>query len=245
MEPRTSPFPQDRLAGDPAESEFGLQPAACDVGDTTRSDDATDDSLVDAARRKLGEAGQAARQQAHELADQATEALQSARRSGEEAIQQQKSRISEQVSRYGSVMRGVAGKFRDEGNAGIAGYAEQTADQLDRLAGYLSWRDMGGLLDDAQQSARRHPEVFFGSMFVAGLALSRFLKASRPQRLGSENRNLMPTGQPSGGAHWQRAEMVETSRPFEDPGVAAPVVHTQEAALAPSGAASIPSPYGA
>jgi hypothetical protein len=39
-------------------------------------------------------------------------------------------------------------------------------------------RSFQDLRRDAEDIARRHPAVFFGGMFVAGLALARFAKAS-------------------------------------------------------------------
>jgi hypothetical protein len=221
----------------------GFEGASCGF---TNESSSTPEKASDTARRKLGEVGNAAREQAQKLADQATGVMESARHQGKEALQQQKSKASEQVSRYSSVVRGVADKFREEQNTSIAGYADGMADQLDRLAGYLSWRDFNGLFDDAQDAARRRPDVFFGSMFVAGLALSRFLKASRPER-----RTSAIADEPSGNefavanvGQWQRTEVDEQSRSFDDPGVAEPIIGPEEPTVSTGGFCSTPSPYG-
>ena len=40
-------------------------------------------------------------------------------------------------------------------------------------------RDFATLRQDAEDMARRHPAVFFGGMFLAGLVVGNFVKASR------------------------------------------------------------------
>lgn len=240
MEPNVSPFPQEV----PTTSPPPL-PVGSDDTEVCATGFESSETASDKARRKLNEVGGEVREQAHKLADKATEAAGHARRQGEEAIHEQKSKVSEHVSRYSSVVRGVAEKFREEENSNIAGYADQMADQLDRLAGYLSWRDINGLLDDAQETARRRPDVFYGGMFVAGLALSRFLKASRPERRGLDHREPS-SGEfaSAGGGQWQRTEVVEQSRSSEDWDVETPGLEPQKPASSATGFSPSPSPFG-
>ncbi len=240
MEPNVSPFPREVPPTSPPPLPSGNEDTeVCESGFDSS------ETVSDKARRKLNEVGSEVREQAHKLADKATEAAEEARRHGEEAIHEQKSKVSEHVSRYSSVVRGVAEKFREEENAQIAGYADQMADQLDRLAGYLSWRDINGLLDDTQDMARRRPDFFYGGMFVAGLALSRFLKASRPERRGMGHREPS-RGEfaPAGSGQWQRSEVVEQSRSFEERDAETPALHPQSPATPATGFSPSPSPFG-
>jgi len=240
MEPNVSPFPREVPTTSPPPLPSGNEDTeVCESGFDSS------ETVSDKARRKLNEVSSEARKQVHKLADKATEAAEQARRQGEKAIHEQKSKVSENVSRYSSVVRGVAEKFREEENTQIAGYADQMADQLDRLAGYLSWRDMNGLLNDAQDMARRRPDVFYGGMFVAGLALSRFLKASRPEHRGRDHREP-GSGEfaPAGSGQWQRTEVVEQSRSFEEQDAETPALHPQSPATSATGFSPSPSPFG-
>lgn len=56
---------------------------------------------------------------------------------------------------------------------------------MERAAGYLRGHSPADFLDDLGSLARRKPEIFFGTMFVAGLASVRFLKASAREGRGS------------------------------------------------------------
>ncbi|MGC1480145.1 MAG: hypothetical protein WA771_06555, partial [Chthoniobacterales bacterium] len=47
-------------------------------------------------------------------------------------------------------------------------------------------KSVGDLVEDLRRTASRRPELFFGGMFVVGLATARFLKASRRERQGNE-----------------------------------------------------------
>lgn len=240
MEPNVSPFPREvPTTSAPPLPSGNEDTEVCETGFESS------ETASDKARRKLNEVSSEAREQVHKLADKATEAAEQARRQGQKAVHEQKSKVSENVSRYSSVVRGVAEKFREEENTQIAGYADQMADQLDRLAGYLSWRDINGLLDDTQDMARRRPDVFYGGMFVAGLALSRFLKASRPERRGRDHH------EPGSGefasadsGQWQRTEVVEQSRSFEERDAETPAFHPQSPGTSATGFSPSPSPFG-
>lgn len=60
----------------------------------------------------------------------------------------------------------------------IAHFAGQAADRLEQVADYLRDADFGRLRQDATDVARRHPALFLGGMFVAGLVLGNLAKAS-------------------------------------------------------------------
>ena len=97
---------------------------------------------------------------------------------GESLLRDQKGRVASRIENYGRAVHKAAHRLEEEHDDTIASYAHRAADQLDRAAGYLRERDFSGLRTDAEQFARNHQELFFGGMFVAGLALARFLKAA-------------------------------------------------------------------
>jgi len=93
--------------------------------------------------------------------------------------------VSRQKDQAADRLGGVAGAIRDVGNrlqeqdtAGVGQYAMRAADQVDRLSHYLRDRDLNTFFRDTETFARRHPDVFLGGTFLAGLLLARFLKSS-------------------------------------------------------------------
>ncbi len=94
--------------------------------------------------------------------------------------------VSRQKDQAADSLGGVAGAIRDVGNrlqeqdqaAGVGQYAMRAADQVDRLSSYLRDRDLNTFFRDTETFARRHPDVFLGGTFLAGLLLARFLKSS-------------------------------------------------------------------
>lgn len=106
------------------------------------------------------------------------------------------SRAREEVGRYASDKKAVAaGRIDNCGSAmhetarsleekdpNIAWFTHQAADKLQDVAEYMRDRDLGALRHDAEEVARRHPAIFFGGMFLAGLVLGNVVKASRRGR---------------------------------------------------------------
>lgn len=142
------------------------------------------------AKQHAGEAGRQVKDSARAAAEQtkrkATEYAEQARTRGVEMLDQQRHTAASQLHTVGEAVHRAADKFREDRDENIAGYVDAVADEVDRCARYLEQRDMGSLVRDTQRFARRNPEVFLGGMFFAGLALSRFLKASPPEREDQE-----------------------------------------------------------
>ena len=128
---------------------------------------------------------------------------------GRELLDRQKEWAAEHLHTGGQAVRRAAEKFREDGDENIAGYIEAAGDEVERAANFLEQRDLGSLLRDAQSCARRQPEWFLGGMFVAGLALTRFLKATGPRADGR--------GDGGGdGGEWRGAEFASGSHAAGD-----------------------------
>lgn len=138
--------------------------------------------------------GQQAKEQVRHLADEA-------RRETSKVAGQAGDYVSGLVSRQkdqaADRLGGVAGAIRDVGNrlqeqdqaAGVGQYAMRAADQVDRLSRYLRDRDLNTFFRDTETFARRHPDVFLGGTFLAGLLLARFLKSSSDRRFDGYDAN--------------------------------------------------------
>ena len=95
-------------------------------------------------------------------------------------VEERKDRAAEQLGSFAGSLREAARKLEDgDGGATALGrYAQTAADQVDRVSQYLRDRDLQAFVRDAETFARRHPDVFLGGTFIAGLILARFFKAS-------------------------------------------------------------------
>jgi len=131
-------------------------------------------AAADAGRQVKEKAGDVAHQAQRKVAQYARQA----QTHGQTMLDQQREKVAGQMQTVGEAVRRAAEKFREDKDDNIAGYVDAAADEVQRLGQYLQRRDLGSLWRDAQQFGRRRPEWFLGGMFVAGLALTRFLKAS-------------------------------------------------------------------
>jgi ElaB/YqjD/DUF883 family membrane-anchored ribosome-binding protein len=99
----------------------------------------------------------------------------------------QKNRATDGLGNVAQAVRQTTQHLREQQHDTIARYVDQAADQLERMSDRLRQKDVGQLLQDAQQFARRRPAVFIGSAFAVGLLGARFLKSSR-DRNGNSGR---------------------------------------------------------
>jgi hypothetical protein len=99
------------------------------------------------------------------------------RLSGELDFRKYKSR--QRLSRVATALRDAGTNFSTEDEA-VAHYMGRAADRVEGIAEYLDQRDVNEILHDAREMARRRPEIFVGTLFVAGLMLGRFLRSSAP-----------------------------------------------------------------
>ena len=97
------------------------------------------------------------------------------------AADERKGSAAETLGTVAGALRGAAHELHQGEVASLGTYAESAAQQLDKVAGYLREKDLRGLTRDAETFARRHPELFLGGAFLAGIFAARFLKSSRPQ----------------------------------------------------------------
>ena len=92
----------------------------------------------------------------------------------------QKGKATEGLGTVAQAVRETTRHLRDGRHDTVAHYAEQAADQIERFSQRLRNKDIGELMSDAQQLARRQPALFVGGAFALGLLGARFLKSSSP-----------------------------------------------------------------
>jgi ElaB/YqjD/DUF883 family membrane-anchored ribosome-binding protein len=161
--------------------------------------------LVDHAASKLDDAS-AMHDKAGELKEQSRSRL-------TEALDGRMTQTGAQAQQMAVAMRQTASEMRDHGGPGhnqITGIVESAAEHVEHLGRYLQQTSGDRLLHDAEGFARRRPWAVAGIGLMAGLAASRFLKASSEQRYGSREprsagRNTYSPGSGTrGGTHGSR-----------------------------------------
>jgi len=114
----------------------------------------------------------------------------------------QKNKATDGIGTVAQAVRQASQQLRTQQHETIASYIDQAANQLEQFSTRLRDKDVGELVPDAQQFAKRQPAVFIGSAFAIGLLGARFLKSSRrTQQYGGNGGNSYgdsPTGYRSG-----------------------------------------------
>jgi len=135
-----------------------------------------------------------ARQVASNLTEQAkqkvSEGVDQAKRQAKSTLDEQKSRTAEQLGGIAGALRQTGEQLQEQDNAMVAQYAQGAADQIERFSNYLQTADISELWREAQNLARRQPELFVAGALASGFLLARFLKSSSAQsyNYGSTNR---------------------------------------------------------
>lgn len=137
--------------------------------------------LAGEASSQLHEAAASAQNKVGEVKDTGREKL------GEQ-IDQRTTQVGEQARSMAQALRRSSEQLRTEGRSGQAtSLAESAADRMERLGGYLEGARGDDVLRDVERFARRRPWMVAGLGLVAGLAASRFLKASSERRYSSSS----------------------------------------------------------
>ena len=115
-----------------------------------------------------------AKEQTRELADTAKEEARS-------MAETRKSQVTSELHNIAQAFRTSGRELRTQNEEPVARYANQIADRIENASSYLSGHSVDDLLADAEDFARRQPEIFLGSAFGLGLIVSRFFKSSERQ----------------------------------------------------------------
>lgn len=135
------------------------------------------EELKDTVRERAGSVADTAQEKISEVAGQA----------GEQArnmATERKSEVASQLDNVAQAFRSSGNQLRSEqqGGAGIANYMDRAAEGVSQLSGYLRDRNIDEMLMDAEDFARRQPELFLGGAFALGVLAARFFKSSGRSR---------------------------------------------------------------
>ena len=170
---------------------------------STTTQDAGKEGLVDQAKSELGDVASDVQDKAVELKDQGRGKL-------GETLDRRSTEVGGQARQAAQVLRQSSTQLTSAGEASseqVAHLTDMAAEQFERFGGYLERASGEELLRDAEDFARRRPWMVAGFGLLAGLAASRFLKASSERRYGSvaspgsAGKYSYSTASPAGGAY--------------------------------------------
>lgn len=133
-----------------------------------------------------------------DLKESGSEVLQTAKEAGSTLVAEQKEKIADKIEQYSKALESACNTLREGDANPLVGPASRASQHLHKASDYLRSRDGMDFLHDLGDLARRKPEIFFGGLFVAGLASVRFLKASAGnQRSAPQTNRGTVTNKPS------------------------------------------------
>jgi ElaB/YqjD/DUF883 family membrane-anchored ribosome-binding protein len=148
------------------------------------TDEAGREGLAEQAKSQLGDVAATAQDKAGELGQQGKSKLAS-------TIDERTNQVGSQAKQLAKALRSSGSQLQMQGDSDtrqVAGLTNAAAERVDRLGGYLQGRSGDDLVRDAEEFARRRPWIVGAIGLAAGLAASRFLKASSERRYGSYQR---------------------------------------------------------
>jgi hypothetical protein len=134
-----------------------------------------EESGRDQAQQKAQDAAGQAKEQAQQAAGKAQDRAR-------QLVDERSTQVGGQISGQAGDLRSVGEQLRSQGKDGPAKVADQAAERVERLGGYLERSDADTILGDAEDLARRNPWAVALGGLALGFAASRFLKASSQQR---------------------------------------------------------------
>jgi DNA-binding ferritin-like protein len=136
-----------------------------------------DSTLHSAGERAKAAASEAYQRTKETLKQSSAEAAERIQGQGSQWAAAQRNRLVDELSHVGHAFREATNSLRQDQDHNVAACTEFVAERTEQVADYLRSSNIHQFRGDVERFARRRPEVFFGGMFLVGLALSRFLKA--------------------------------------------------------------------
>jgi DNA transposition AAA+ family ATPase len=123
-----------------------------------------------------------------EIGDAAESVMRTIREEAEELFEDRRGSVASRVSKFGKVVHQAAHALHAVKMDGVAGYIDAAADQAKRASNYIKERKLKDITQDASRLVSRHRGLIVGGLFITGLALARFLKASAEDSQDGQSR---------------------------------------------------------
>jgi hypothetical protein len=155
----------------------------------------------DKAQQVVGDAKEQVKEQAGQVKDQAQQQAQQVKEQAggrlKSEVDRRSTETGERVQSQAQDLRSVGEQLREQGKDGPAKVADQVAERVERVGGYLHESDGERILDDVEDFARRNPWAVVAGGVVLGIVASRLLKASSVERSQRRTTSGRPYGRPA------------------------------------------------
>ena len=118
---------------------------------------------------------------AESVKEQAKDVVTEAQEQAQSMLASRKEQAASELGNIAQAFRQTGDQLREQEKTAAASALNQVAGQVERFSNFLTNNEITDLLDEAENLARRNPELFLGGAFALGLLASRFLKASASQ----------------------------------------------------------------
>lgn len=178
------------------------------------------DQAVDTAKQKTAPV----KEKAKEVAGDTRSVVDQASHQAKAKIADQKEEASSQLHGLAEALRHTGDQLREQDQRAFASYSNQAAEQIDQVSDYLERRSLNDLMHDAEDFARRQPELFIGGAFTLGLLAARFMKSSAPPGYGrsastrSGRRETGPVSRTHEEIRESDGQGTHGERPYSSPG---------------------------
>lgn len=113
------------------------------------------------------------------IKEEATVAVGHLKEAGRSFAQTQAQALASKLGEYAGAVTSLREKLNESSEPNLlAGPAETAAQQLGSLSDFLKGASPEEILQGVERLAHKKPELFYGGLFMAGLMVARFLKAS-------------------------------------------------------------------
>jgi len=126
------------------------------------------------------------------------------REEAEKFFDEQKGKLGDKAKRVGKAINQAAHALHAVKADPLAEAVDAAAERINEASSYLEERNLGDLVSDAEDVARRHPALLLGGLFVTGLIAARFIKASASREdedSGTSGRSGSRKSRGSGAKH--------------------------------------------
>jgi ElaB/YqjD/DUF883 family membrane-anchored ribosome-binding protein len=101
-----------------------------------------------------------------------------ARTRARSAFEHQQHRVADSIGSVAQALHQAADKLNEQNEDVVARYTDTAAQRIEQFANSLRDRNLDDLVGQAEQFARRQPEVFLGTAVATGFLIARFLRSS-------------------------------------------------------------------
>lgn len=150
------------------------------------------DKQPQGSKELLREAVDQAKLATNSLASKASETAVEAKHEARRQIEAQKTEVVRQIGGVNEALRTTAASVE---NPRLGHQLHRLADQVEHAADKLEHAELEDMVHAAEDFSRSQPLIFLTGSFMAGLLVSRFLRATRPapQFTLAEETKIQPT----------------------------------------------------